>query len=152
MCNTVSMSIVDLTETYRRYLAAVVRFHLAAAEASGLGPTDYQASSLLDLGGPMTARDLADQLGLSPSATTRVVDRLVQAGIATRTPDAQDRRRTMIAHTGHLPDDLAAVLSEVRGAIGGTLQALDAHQIEGLATYFGAAMDAYQRAAQPGTG
>lgn len=149
MCKNVSMSPDDLTETYRRYLAAVVRFHLAAAESSGLGPTDYQASSLLDLDGPMTASALSDQLGLSPSATTRVVDRLVQAGIAARTPDDQDRRRTLITHTGHLPERLAQTLGAVRGGIGTALQALDAHQIDGLDVYFRAAMVAYQGSAPP---
>ena len=39
-----------LAADYRRYLASVVLFHLAAADAVGLGATDYQASSILDLG------------------------------------------------------------------------------------------------------
>lgn len=147
MCKNVSMLPDDLTETYRRYLASVVRFHLAAAEAGGLGPTDYQASSLLDLDGPMAVQDLAEELGLSPSATTRVVDRLVQAGIASRTTDSQDRRRTLIAHTGHLPAELHQVLGGVRGAIGAAVATLDAKQVEGLATYFSAATRAYQDAA-----
>src|SRR5699024_501874 len=87
------MSDSDLIRVYRHYLASVVHFHLAAAEAAGLGPTDYQAASLLDLDGPMRAGQLAEHLGLSAGAATRVVDRLVRAGIAERTTAGEDRRR-----------------------------------------------------------
>ena len=133
----------DLTRTYRRYLASVVRFHLAAAEAGGLGPTDYQAASLIDLDGPLSAGELADQLGLSPSATTRVVDRLVSTGLAERIDDAGDRRRRLIAHTGHLPGALSEVLGQVREPIGTAIAELDDHQRAGLQAYFRAATKAY---------
>ncbi|OLT49273.1 hypothetical protein BJF85_09930 [Saccharomonospora sp. CUA-673] len=135
-----------MTRTYRTYLAAVVRFHLAAAEAGGLGPSDYQASSLLDLDGPLTTGQLAEQLGLSPSATTRVVDRLISAGIAERVVDSADRRRTAITHTGHLPTGLSELLNHVRGPIGEAVAALSDDQREGLLAYFHAATEAYATA------
>ncbi|WP_169847010.1 MarR family winged helix-turn-helix transcriptional regulator [Rhodococcus rhodnii] len=138
----------DMTRTYRTYLASVVHFHLAAAEAGGLGPSDYQASSMIDLDGPLTTGQLAENLGLSPSATTRVVDRLVAAGIAERRVDPTDRRRTVVAHTGHLPDGLAELLDRVRGPIGEAVASLTEEQQEGLVAYFRAAMEAYTAAAR----
>ncbi|WP_232052037.1 MarR family winged helix-turn-helix transcriptional regulator [Nocardia cyriacigeorgica] len=133
--------------SYRRYLAAVVQFHLAAAEACGLGPTDYQAVSLLDADGPMTTGRLAARLGLSASATTRVVDRLIAAGLADRVADEADRRRVLVRHTGRQPEGLADLLAAVQAPIAAVISGLDATQRAGLATYFDGAADAYRQAA-----
>ncbi|BDU05173.1 MarR family transcriptional regulator [Nocardia cyriacigeorgica] len=133
-------------DSYRRYLAAVVQFHLAAAEACGLGATDYQAASLLDVDGPLTTGRLADRLGLSASATTRVVDRLIEAGLAERIPDESDRRRVLVRHTGRQPDGLADLLAEVQSPIAAVISGLDRSQRAGLATYFDGAAETYRQA------
>lgn len=140
---------MDLTTTYRRYLAAVVRFHLVGAEAGGLGATDYQAANLLDSEGPLTSGELSRLLRLSPSATTRVVDRLIAAEIAERGPDPADRRRTLVRHTGRLPDGLLELLGRVREPIEAVVAGLTDSQREGLETYFRAATEAYGEAIRP---
>lgn len=133
---------------YRRYLAAVTLFHQAAADAVGLSGTDYQASNLLDLDGPMTSGDLAGRLGLSTGATTRLVDRLIAIGVAIRTEDPADRRRTLIAHSGHLPADLDGVLRRVRLPIQDALAELTPDQRSGVTAYLTAATQAYTAAAR----
>ena len=138
----------SMEETYRRYLAAVVVFHLKAAAASGLGPVDYQASSLLELDGPLTTGALAERLALTSSATTRQVDRLVSAGLARRVQDSGDRRRVVVEHTGHLPAGLQEVLTTVRAPIEGLLGNLSAEQLAGLGQYFAGAGEAYLDAAR----
>ena len=140
------MSSDDLTRTYRSYLAAVVRFHLVAAEAGGMGPTDYQASSMLELDGPLSPGELAEHLRLSRSATTRVIDRLVAAGIAERTVDSDDRRRGVVAHTGYVPEDVVRLFSAVREPIGEAIGSLSPEQREGLVKYFVSATDSYRDA------
>ncbi|WP_277212396.1 MarR family winged helix-turn-helix transcriptional regulator [Isoptericola croceus] len=137
---------MDLTTTYRRYLAAVVRFHLAAADAGGLGATDYQAANLLASEGPLTSGELGRMLRLSPSATTRVVDRLIDAGIAERAADPDDRRRTLVRHTGLLPDGLLDLLGRVQEPIGRAVAGLTDAQREGLEVYLHAATAAYRDA------
>lgn len=133
---------------YRRYLAAVTLFHQAAADAVALSGTDYQASNLLDLDGPMTSSELAGRLGLSTGATTRLVDRLIAIGVAIRTVDPADRRRTVIAHTGRLPADLACVLDQVRWPIQQALANLTTEQRRGVNAYLTAATEAYTDAAR----
>lgn len=133
---------------YRRYLAAVTLFHQAAADAVDLSGTDYQAGNLLDLDGPMTSSDLAARIGLSKGATTRLVDRLVALGVAIRTTDATDRRRTLIAHTGHLPANLGRVLERVRAPIHEALAELTPEQRRGVNIYLNAATVAYTAAAR----
>lgn len=51
-----------------------------------------KALILLVQSGGLRSRDLADGLGIAPSATTPLVDRLVEQKLARREPDATDRR------------------------------------------------------------
>lgn len=136
----------DLEAQYRRYLAAVVLFHQAAADRVGLSATDYQASNLLDLDGPMTNGELARRLRLSSGATTRLVDRLVAEGIAERTTDPADRRKVLVRHTGRLPPGLEHQLDAVRQPLGAAIAGLTASQLKGVWAYLDAATIAYTEA------
>jgi DNA-binding MarR family transcriptional regulator len=137
----------ELTSVYRRYLAAVVLFHQRAATEAGIGATDYQASSLLALRDTMTAGDLGAALGLTSGATTRLIDRLVAAGLARRVEDPTDRRRVLVAHTGAMAERLQQELEAVRQPIGATIARLDPHQLDGLLAYFASAATAFESAA-----
>lgn len=75
------------------------------------------------LGGAMEARPLADQLGSSPSATTRLVDGLVKNGWAERRRDPDDRRKVHIGLTG--AGDAEA--RRLRGMTAQVVQAMMAH-------------------------
>jgi DNA-binding MarR family transcriptional regulator len=138
----------QLSAAYRRYLASVVLFHLAAADEVGIGASDYQALNLLDVDGPMTSGELAQRLGLTTGATTRLIDRLVLADAARRVSDPGDRRRVVVEATGRTPGRLDEVLATVRGPVAAAFAALDEHQLEGLATYLRIAADAYHGAAR----
>jgi DNA-binding MarR family transcriptional regulator len=137
-----------LSAGYRRYLAAIVMFHLAAADEVGIGATDYQALNVLDVDGPMTSGELAQRLALSTGATTRLIDRLEASDVARRVPDPADRRRVMVEATGRMPDGLAEVLAAVRKPVSRAFTGLDAHQLEGLASYLSTATEAYRTAAR----
>lgn len=58
-----------------------------------------KALILLSQHGPMRSRDLADGLGIAPSANTPLVDRLVSQVLARRQPDQADRRIVWIDAT-----------------------------------------------------
>ena len=62
----------------------------------GITPTDLKCVHLLSQG-PRTARALADDLRLTPSATTAVIDRLERAGFATRNRGSADRRQVSVS-------------------------------------------------------
>ena len=135
-----------LAPDYRRYLASVVLFHLAAADAVGLGATDYQASSILDLDGPMTAGQLASRLGLSTGATTRLIDRMERSGYLRRTRDATDRRRVLVEHTENRPEQLDHILAKVTEPVAAVLQGLTPEQLKGVAKYVRGTQHAYAEA------
>lgn len=138
----------ELAEPYRRYLSAVVQFHIVAAADVGLAGTDFQAANLLDVDGPMTSGQLAHRLALSTSAVTRLVDRLVAAGWAQRVPDAGDRRVVRVELTGQLPDRLAQAVEAVRTPIGQAIGAMTDSQRAGMLSYLEVAAQAYAAVAR----
>ncbi|MGE3910350.1 MAG: MarR family transcriptional regulator [Chloroflexota bacterium] len=70
---------------------------LHAMDRPGWGELDLTMSQLkmimllVDTGG-LSGRDLAENLGIGPSAVTALVDRLVRSGYARREEDRTDRR------------------------------------------------------------
>lgn len=135
-----------LSGMYRNYLASLVLFHLAAADAVGLSGSDYQADSILELHGPLTSGELARRLGLSTGATTRLIDRLEAAGHARRVTDPADRRRVLVAHSGSVPAELTRILATVREPIGELVASFSPEQLDALRRYFDGAGSAYQAA------
>ena len=60
---------------------------------------------------PLSVRGIAEQIKLSPSATSRAVDKLVERGLLTRADSADDRRVAVV-----LPTEAGARLDlRVRG-------------------------------------
>ena len=100
----------------RRYLA----FSERAAESAGLEPQHYQL--LLMLRG-LTPRggagvsDLSDWLQIRHHSAVELVDRLSEAGLVRRIPDANDQRRVLLSLTdladGYLAELSAAHLDEL---------------------------------------
>ncbi len=66
----------------------------------GLGFTQLAALYALADGGTMTVADLADVLGRSPSAVSRLADGLVQRQLVERQQDLEDRRQRTLTLTG----------------------------------------------------
>ncbi|MEU2392074.1 MarR family transcriptional regulator [Streptomyces sp. NPDC007369] len=86
-----------VTESQRHY-AGYSLFTQALADHVGLHPTDMQCIALLDLEpGPVSTGDVARLTGLTSGSATRLVDRLVKAGIVERLADPKDRRRSLVA-------------------------------------------------------
>jgi DNA-binding MarR family transcriptional regulator len=87
---------------FRHALRVVLRFSEEAARAEGLTPNQHQL--LLAIrgypgGDPPTIGDVADHLQLQHHSVVELVARAVEAGLVTRTVDADDRRRQRLALT-----------------------------------------------------
>ncbi|WP_090097056.1 MarR family winged helix-turn-helix transcriptional regulator [Lentzea jiangxiensis] len=80
----------------RALSTAVVAFHEAVGASLGVTAVDQRALAVIAGAGSVSAGELAKEIGLTPGAVTGVVDRLVRAGLASRTPDPEDRRRLVI--------------------------------------------------------
>jgi DNA-binding MarR family transcriptional regulator len=82
-----------------------MRLYLAASEAinKAAGITQQQYQAMLAIGvwtrGPMTVKDLAEDLLLTHHGTVQLVDRLAKAGLAQRTSSSTDRRSVELSLT-----------------------------------------------------
>ncbi|MEV0184336.1 MarR family transcriptional regulator [Streptomyces sp. NPDC050625] len=137
----------DASEIYRRYLSAVMLHGHASARACGLGATDLYALNILQLTGPMTPGELGTRTGLTTGPTTRLIDRLEQAGYVRRTPSPDDRRKVIVEPVGK-PADLDRVMAPARQKIGEILGGYSPEQLDALFDYFTRAATAYQTAAE----
>lgn len=70
-------------------------------ERCGLSLADYEVLLVLDRAAAATVRagELGDAVLLSPSGTTRAVDRLQRDGLVRRSPDPDDGRATLVSLT-----------------------------------------------------
>lgn len=80
----------------RRMISSAVLLDQIVARRLGLGATDAQALTLLDVHGPLTAGRLAELTNLSTGTVTAMLDRLEKTGFIRRRRDALDRRRVLI--------------------------------------------------------
>jgi DNA-binding MarR family transcriptional regulator len=83
----------------RAYQRAVDDFEEALVHHLGINRSDARCLDVLEERGPMPAGELAAATGLSPAATTSLVDRLEHAGYLSRVRDESDRRRVLISLT-----------------------------------------------------
>jgi DNA-binding MarR family transcriptional regulator len=137
----------DASEVYRRYLSAVMLHGHASAKACGLGATDLYALNILQLAGPMTPGEVSARTGLTTGPTTRLIDRLEQAGYVRRAPDPGDRRKVIVEPVGR-PADLDRVMAPARQRIGEILSGYSGKQLDTLLDYFARAAEAYQETAK----
>jgi DNA-binding MarR family transcriptional regulator len=85
-----------IMESLVRFIASVVLNNHAVAQQLGLGPTDSQFMTLLDVHGPLTPGRLAELSGLTSGTVTGVIDRLEKAGFVRRERDTEDRRKVIV--------------------------------------------------------
>ncbi|OPG14006.1 MarR family transcriptional regulator [Microbispora sp. GKU 823] len=117
----------------------------AGAKAVGLGATDLYALNILGLGGAMTPGELGRRTGLTTGPTTRLIDRLEQAGYVRRAPDPDDRRKVIVELVAQ-PGGLDEALAPARQKIGAIVQGYSPEQRAVLFDYFARAADAYLEA------
>ena len=67
--------------------------------ASGIGPAQLSALSVIVFGGPISLNDLARAEQVRPPTMSRIVDALEKSGLARRKVNEQDRRAVVIAAT-----------------------------------------------------
>lgn len=84
------------------------------ARASGTHPTDLAAISMLSRRHPeaFTIGELGDELGVTKTAATSIVDRLERAGHVRRVRDTRDRRRVHVEVTATAEAVAEQVLSD----------------------------------------
>jgi DNA-binding MarR family transcriptional regulator len=83
-------------QTMRKFMRLSAEWVNVAAESLGVNSTDLIAGTYLSDMGPVTAGELAKEMGITTGAMTVAIDRLERAGFATRENDPHDRRKVII--------------------------------------------------------
>jgi DNA-binding MarR family transcriptional regulator len=91
-------------------------FGQSVAIRLGLSESDVDALELLVDTGAATAGKLAELMGLTTGAVTRVVDRLEQAGYVRRVSDPTDRRRVIVEIIPEKVTSLEAMMASLEQA------------------------------------
>jgi DNA-binding MarR family transcriptional regulator len=87
----------DIVDSTRRLIANAVLFSHQVAERLGLGASDAQFMTLLEVHGPLTPGRLAELTGLRTGTVTGVLDRLERAGFVRRDRAPDDRRKVIVS-------------------------------------------------------
>lgn len=94
---------VEVMDAIFRWRQAEQRVSEASERYMRLSATDMKAVRYLivaaDAGGPVTARDVAEHLGISSASTTKLLDRLEGGGHIERRPHPSDRRALALVVT-----------------------------------------------------
>ena len=127
----------DLARETSRLGDAAAAFTQGVAERSGLAPADVQCLVFLAEAGAAPSGRLAELTGLSAGATTRMIDRLEQAGYVHRTADPTDRRLVRVTpvmeRVATVAEHFAALARAMEAAGGGYSD----EQLRDVAVYLG---------------
>lgn len=126
--------------------AAHGTFGEAVAARAGLAATDVGVLRLLGVDGPMTVGRIGDLAGLTTGATTRLVDRLEQAGFVRRVADPADRRRVMVELVDARSAGLLRAWDPIDDAGLAVLDGLDDEAVGAIEAYLAACVGALQAA------
>lgn len=86
----------EIGEAVLRFIAGAVLHNQAVAARVGIGASDGQVLSLLNVDGPMTAGRIAAVTGLSTGSVTALLDRLERGSYIRRERDPNDRRKVLV--------------------------------------------------------
>lgn len=109
----------DLFAQVMVFIRHVERMRHVLAQRTGLIETDVAALGFLRTSGDLGPTELAEIVGITTSATTSLIDRLEQRGLAKRVSHPHDRRRRCVAITDEgraLLDDAAVVFEQAFAA------------------------------------
>lgn len=138
------------TSLLRRLQTAMSDAEAALARRLEIGPTDLAAMTHLTFTPtPMGPRELSGRLGITPGATTELVDRLERAGHLERRRDTHDRRRVQLHPSEGTLAQVAGELGPLRHALDAVAAGLDEHDRAVVVRYLGGVLAAYEVFASP---
>ena len=144
--------VAGATMMLRRLQTAMSEAETALARRLGIGPTDLAAMTHLTfVREPIGPRELSGRLGITPGATTELVDRLERAGHLERRRDTVDRRRVQLHPSAGTLEQVIRELGPLLRALDDVSADLDEHERAVVVRYLGGALAAYEAFASPGT-
>lgn len=130
----------------QRLTAATSRYSDRAGAARGLHRSDLHAlqavvQARMDDRPPLTPSRLATTLGLSPSATSALLDRLERVGHVRRDHDPVDRRRVGVHVTETAGREARAIFGPLAVRMGRLVEEMEPDEVEVVVRFLRAAAD-----------
>jgi len=97
MAKSISGEVLDLADALHSTAIHLLRQLRTEDRASGIGPAQLSALSVLVFGGSMSLKQLAAVEQVKPPTMVRIVQGLVAEGLATSHADREDARKIRIA-------------------------------------------------------
>jgi DNA-binding MarR family transcriptional regulator len=124
-------AITDALLLASRLLVAISARSIAEVDENITFP-QFRTLVILSSQGPINLATLASQLGVQPSATGRMVDRLVSAGLIDRLPHPTSRRELLAALTKRGREVVRRVTEHRRTEIAAIVEEMPAAERHGL--------------------
>jgi DNA-binding MarR family transcriptional regulator len=133
------------TSMLRRLQTAMGDAEGALARRMSIGSTDLAAMTQLTFAPePIGPRELSGRLGITPGATTELVDRLEQAGHLERRRDLVDRRRVQLHPSRATLEEVVGELRPLLLALDRVAARLDEHDHAVVTQYLAGVLEAYE--------
>jgi DNA-binding MarR family transcriptional regulator len=120
---------VAILETIPASMRAI-REQMRSGRAPGLSVAQFRLLIFLRRTPGTSLSGLADHVGTTLPAASQLVERLVRAGLVSRVPHPEERRRVELRLTETGTAALAECDSQTRAWLCGRLSGLDAHRLE----------------------
>ncbi|GDY32511.1 MarR family winged helix-turn-helix transcriptional regulator [Gandjariella thermophila] len=124
-------AVTEAVLTASRLLVAISARSIAAVDESVTLP-QFRLLVVLDTRGSLKLSALADHLGVNPSTATRMVDRLIAAGMVARDVNPASRREVVVRLTGEGSRVVRDVTEQRRREISAIVARMPARSRQGL--------------------
>ena len=124
-------AISDAVLTASRLLVSLSARSIAAVDET-ITIAQFRVLVVLETRGPLNLAALAESLGVQPSTATRMVDRIVHAGLTSRQVSAQSRRELTVKLTERGASVVREVTQRRRAEIGAVVAKMPVAHRSGL--------------------
>jgi len=105
-------------------------------EEFGVTETQFNMLDLLSKKESHKVTDLAEKMGVKPSAITTMIDRLANNGLVSRRHDDNDRRAVLVSITKEGREVISKFEEKCRSVLKSYLSHLEPNELEALATIY----------------
>jgi len=123
---------VELADALHSAAIHLLRRVRTRDRASGVGPAQLSALSVLVFGGSMSLGELAAAEQVRPPTMVRIVRALAEESLASTEPDKQDRRKLVISATARGREVMLLARKRRVRALAEPIAAISAHEREQL--------------------
>jgi DNA-binding MarR family transcriptional regulator len=117
----------------RRVIGKIARQLNSSSTGAGLTPSQASVLGLIVARGPISLAELASLEGLNPTMLSRVIGRLQELELISRTPDPADLRSASVASTPAGQQVDQQIKARRAAAVAKNLELLTADQVRALA-------------------